>query len=142
MTSINIVGLSVAIAVSAILGIGVHGMLTADWNLREDDRLFRVVAREMQASDGVYRIAYQREDLAAALAETFPEIASTTRVIKTSILMTVGEHHLEHSVVEVDPPFLQMFHYPLAAGNPATALDDRFCDCTGHGGVHRRPRRA
>ncbi|MXX40457.1 MAG: FtsX-like permease family protein [Gemmatimonadetes bacterium] len=123
VTSINIVGLSVAIAVSAILGLGVHGALTADWNLREDDRLFRVVTREIQASDGVYRIAYQREDLAAALAETFPEIASTTRVIKTSILMTVGERHLEHSVVKVDPPFLQMFHYPLAAGNPTTALD-------------------
>ena len=123
VTSINIVGLSVAIAVSAILGIGVHGMLTADWNLRGDDRLFRVVTREIQASGDVDRIAYQREDLAAALAETFPEIASTTRVIKTSILMTVGERHLEHEVVEVDPPFLQMFHYPLAAGNPATALD-------------------
>ena len=123
VTGINIVGLSVAIAVSAILGLGVHGMLTADWNLREDDRLFRVVTREIEVSDDVCRIAYQREDLAAALAETFPEIASTTRVIKTSILMTVGERHLEHSVVEVDPPFLQMFHYPLAAGNPATVLD-------------------
>ena len=31
----KIVGLSVAIAVSAILGLGVHGALTADWNLRE-----------------------------------------------------------------------------------------------------------
>ncbi len=123
VTGINIVGLSVAIAVSAILGLGVHGMLTADWNLREDDRLFRVVTREIQASGHVYHIAYQREDLAAALAETFPEIASTTRVIKTSILMTVGERHLEHEVVKVDPPFLQMFHYPFAAGNPATALD-------------------
>lgn len=123
VTGINIVGLSVAIAVSAILGIGVHGMLTADWNLRDDDRLFRVVTREIQASGHVYHIAYQREDLAAALAETFPEIASTTRVIKTSILMTVGERHLEHEVVKVDPPFLQMFHYPFAAGNPATVLD-------------------
>ena len=123
VTGINIVGLSVAIAVSAILGIGVHGMLTADWNLREDGRLFRVVTREISAAGHVQRSAWQREDLAAALAETFPEIASTTRVIKTSILMTVGERHLEHEVVEVDPPFLQMFHYPLAAGNPATALD-------------------
>ena len=123
VTGINIVGLSVAIAVSAILGIGVHGALTADWNLREDDRLFRVVAREISSAGHIQRPAYQREDLAAALAETFPEIASTTRVISTSILMTVGERHLEHSVVEVDPPFLQMFHYSLAAGNPATALD-------------------
>ena len=123
VTSINIVGLSVAIAVSAILGIGVHGMLTADWNLREDDRLFRVVTREISAAGHVQRPAWQREDLAAALAETFPEIDRTTRVIKTSILMTVGERHLEHEVVEVDPPFLQMFHYPLAAGNPASVLD-------------------
>ena len=123
VTGINIVGLSVAIAVSAILGIGVHGMLTADWNLREDDRLFRVVTREISAAGKVQRAAWQREDLAAALAETFPEIASTTRVIKTYILMTVGERHIEHNVVEVDSPFLQMFHYPLAAGNPSTALD-------------------
>ena len=70
VTSINIVGLSVAIAVSAILGIGVHGMLTADWNLREDDRLFRVVAREISSAGHIQRPAYQREDLAAALAET------------------------------------------------------------------------
>ena len=123
VTSINIVGLSVAIAVSAILGLGVHGALTADWNLREDDRLFRVVAREIAAAGHIQRPAYQSEDLAAALAETFPEIARTTRVISTSVLMTVGERHLEHSVVEVDPPFLQMFHYPLTAGNPATVLD-------------------
>ena len=123
VTGINIVGLSVAIAVSAILGIGVHGALTADWNLRDDDRLFRVVAREISSAGHIQRPAYQSEDLAAALAETFPEIVSTTRVISTSILMTVGERHLEHSVVEVDPLFLQMFHYPLAAGNPATALD-------------------
>ena len=123
VTSINIVGLSVAIAVSAILGLGVHGALTADWNLREDDRLFRVVAREIAAAGHIQRPAYQSEDLAAALAETFPEIASTTRVISTSVLMTVGERHLEHSVVEVDLPFLQMFHYALTAGNPATVLD-------------------
>ena len=123
VTGINIVGLSVAIAVSAILGIGVHGMLAADWNLREDDRLFRVVTREIRASGNVQLSAWHREDLAPALAETFAEIASTTRVIKTYILMEVGERHLEYTVVEVDPPFLQMFHYPFAAGNPATALD-------------------
>lgn len=121
-TGINIVGLSVAIAVSAILGLGVHGALTADWNLRDDDRLFRVVTHEISASGHIQHPAYQREELAAALAAAFPEIAHTTRVIKTNILMTVGERHLEHSVVEVDPPFLQMFHYPLAAGNPTTAL--------------------
>lgn len=121
-TGINIVGLSVAIAVSTILGLGVHGALTADWNLRDDDRLFRVVTHEISASGHVQHPAYQREELAAALAAAFPEIAHTTRVIKTNILMTVGERHLEHSVVEVDPPFLQMFHYPLAAGNPITAL--------------------
>ena len=121
-TGINIVGLSVAIAVSTILGLGVHGALTADWNLRDDDRLFRVVTHEISASGHVQHPAYQREELAAALAAAFPEIAHTTRVIKTNILMTVGERHLEHSVVKVDPPFLQMFHYPLAAGNPTTAL--------------------
>lgn len=121
-TGINIVGLSVAIAVSTILGLGVHGALTADWNLRDDDRLFRVVTHEISASGHVQHPAYQREELAAELAAAFPEIAHTTRVIKTNILMTVGERHLEHAVVEVDPPFLQMFHYPLAAGNPTTAL--------------------
>ena len=123
VTGINIAGMSVAIAVSAILGIGVYGMLTADWNLREDDRLFRVVTREILASGKIQRSAWHREDLASALAETFPGIASTARVIKTYILMTVGERHLEYTVVEVDPPFLEMFHYPLAAGNPAAALD-------------------
>ena len=122
VTSINIVGLSVAIAVSTILGLGVHGALTADWNLRDDDGLFRVVTHEISAAGHVQHPAYQREELATALAATFPEIAHTTRVIKTNVLMTVGERHLEHAVVEVDLPFLQMFHYPLAAGNPATAL--------------------
>ena len=123
VTGINLVGLSVAIAISSTLGIGVHRMLTADWNLREDDRLFRVVTREILASGKVQHSAWQREDLAAALAETFPGIASTARVIKTYILMTVGERHLEYTVVEVDPPFLEMFHYPLEAGNPAAALN-------------------
>lgn len=90
VTTINIVGLSVAIAVSTILGLGVPGALTADWNLRDDDRLFRVVAHEISASGHVQHPAYQREELAAALAATFPEIARTTRVIKTNVLMTVG----------------------------------------------------
>ena len=64
---INILGLSVAIAISLILGMVVHGAITSDQHLAADGRLFRVVTHEIMPSGDVHRTAFQREDLAAAL---------------------------------------------------------------------------
>jgi putative ABC transport system permease protein len=82
-----------------------------------------VVTREVKPSGDVRRTAFQREDLAATLASSFPDVEQSTRVIKTWVLMSIGQHHLEHTIVEVDASFLQMFSYPLAAGSAASALD-------------------
>ena len=57
------------------------GSSSADRNLAEDGRLFRVLTREILASGNVQRTAFQREDLAATLVETFPEVyTAATRI--------------------------------------------------------------
>lgn len=119
---INILGLSVGVAASFILIIGLHGVATIDEHLTADKCLYRVLAQEIVSSGETHLTAFQREDLAERLTSSFAEVEAATRVIRTGILMRVGDQHVEQSVVEVDTTFLRMFGYGLAAGDPAVAL--------------------
>lgn len=119
-TAINVLGLSVAVATTILLGIGVQALLTGDGEFPGSDRLFRIITREVHGKGGVSHRAWQRPDLAEALAGTFPEVESTTRVVRTDILMAVGEQHGFQEVIEVDESFLRMFDLSTIAGHDAT----------------------
>ena len=57
-TTINVVGLSVAVASTILLGIGLKVLLEGDGTFVGSDRLFRVLAREVHSSGEVYRRAW------------------------------------------------------------------------------------
>ena len=54
---------------------------------------------------------------------SFPEVVRTTRIIRTWSLISTETFNAEQTLVETDPDFLQMFDFPLIAGDPETALD-------------------
>lgn len=121
-TTINVLGLSVAIATVLILGVGLYALVLGDGAFEGTDRVYRVVTREVHGKGGVYHRGWQRPDLAEALETSFPEVVRTARVIRTDILMKVGDRHGFQETVEVDEPFLEMMNLPLVAGDRSTAL--------------------
>ena len=121
-TVINIAGLSVAVATTILLGIVIYMLWQGDGEFFGSDRLFRVLSREVNPKGEVTHRAWQRVDLAQSLADAFPEVENTSRVIRTQILMAAGERHVSQETIEVDEPFLKMFDVPLIAGDAPTAL--------------------
>lgn len=123
-TSINVIGLSVAIATCILFGVGLHYELTMDSFYQDEHRLYRVIAREVPPNGEAFLTSMQRRDLPEHLEETFPEIEATTRMIQAHALAVVGNRHHGFDLLDADPTFLTMFPFPLAAGTVDDALSN------------------
>jgi ABC-type antimicrobial peptide transport system permease subunit len=62
--------------------------------------------------------------LATTLLHDYPEVESAARFNNVTFLVTAGEKHFNVRGAFTDSSFLTMFSFPLAKGNPATALND------------------
>ena len=75
-TTINVVGLSIAVATCILFGVGLHYKLSMD-RFYEPSTIYRVVAEETPPNGVAYLTSMQRHDLAEQLSAAIPEIEST-----------------------------------------------------------------
>ena len=122
--SINILGLAIGMACCVLIFSAVHQQWSFDRFHKNKDIIFRVLAREITKEGEIARTVKQPEDLAAALKETYPEIAHTTRFANSNVIIERGNKLFGERIALIDPAYLQMFTYPLLAGDANTALDD------------------
>ena len=86
--------------------------------------IFRVLRREITKEGEVAFIVLQPKDLAGALKNAFPEIVHTTRFSNSHVIVGREDKLFQERIALIDPPYLQMFTFPLLAGDANTALDD------------------
>ena len=122
--SINILGLAIGMACCVLIFSAVHQQWSFDRFHKNRNVIFRVLAREITKEGEIARTVKQPEDLAAALKETYPEIAHTTRFANSNVIIERGDKRFGERIALIDPAYLQMFTYPLLAGDANTALDD------------------
>src|SRR5262249_51356704 len=122
---INILGLSIGIAVCMMIGLFILNEFNVDRFHKNSDHIYRVMRGAALDGKSV-SIAYLSGAHAPALLNDFKgQIANAVRVSENDNLFTAGSQSFhEKKQLEVDPAFFSFFSFPLIHGTPATALND------------------
>ncbi|MCF0049106.1 ABC transporter permease [Dyadobacter sp. LJ53] len=118
---LNIAGLSIGMACSILILLWVQNELSFDRFHARADQLFRLTC-----SAGDFKTAVSAAGMARGLQAQLPQIKGGVRISKPSpMLFEAGEKKVEEKrVFYADSNFLEVFSFPLLAGNAATALKD------------------
>ncbi len=122
---INVVGLSLALAIVLLISLFVRDEFTFDtWHQRAD-QIFSVETVNLNP-DGSPRSqsAYHPYPLAEALIQDHPGIEQTVRMLDNSVVVRVDGRASEQRVLFADSTFLQVFDYDVLRGDLTRALHD------------------
>ncbi len=122
--AINIIGLSLGFASALVIFLYVQRELQVDSYFEHGDRVYRVINDERPHSETGRLLATVGPPLAPTLAQEFPEVEKAVRLRYTdNVVFESGVHQFyEDDVIYADKDFFHLFSFPLAKGNPATAL--------------------
>ena len=120
-TAINSIGLALGFAVALLAILFVWDEWSHDAFHTNGDRLYRVVGT-YPASDGPGQSARTDGPLAPLLTQHLPVVERAVRISKRSLRVKPGGVWADRTALFADPAFLDAFTFPLAQGDPATAL--------------------
>ncbi|WP_134088718.1 ABC transporter permease [Olivibacter sp. XZL3] len=122
---INILGLSIGITTCMMIFLFILNEFSVDDFHDKKDRIYRVM-RGITVNEQEKNVAYLSGPYAPALLNDFKgEIKKAVRVNPTEGLVRIGDQSfLEKKIYDVDSDFLQLFSFPLLAGDPSTVLKD------------------
>lgn len=122
---INLAGLSVGIACALLIILVVQYEFKYESHHKNAHRIYRVNVEHKRA-DQVNRLTYSPVPLAETLQTELPEVTHFTRFnnITHSLMTHKDRKFYEDRVSFVDPGILEMFTFPLLAGDKTTALDE------------------
>ncbi|MCI0692146.1 ABC transporter permease [candidate division KSB1 bacterium] len=122
--SINIIGLAIGIACCILIAAGVLRELSYDDFHANGDTIFRLVLAEKQASGETSRNTLFPATLPPAIAKEFAGVKHASGYIGVQSRIVHEGESFSGRQAEVNPAFLSMFTFPLAAGDVATALNE------------------
>ncbi len=120
---INIFGLAIGLACSMLIFLFVRHEKSYDRFHEKADLIYRVTYEEVN-TPAQRHLATVSPPMAAALVETYPEIVHAVRLrVPDPQLFSRGEQQFHESdFFFADSSFFDVFSFPLAQGNPETAL--------------------
>ena len=131
-TMINVLGLSLGIAVCLLIGLYVSDELSYDRFHADSDRIFRVV----QTDAGGDSFAWSGPQMGLKLQQDFPQVESVMRFIDggsgygSKALISYSpaggggvKRFDEDNFIYADPHFFRFFSFPLINGDPESVLN-------------------
>ncbi|MRG45455.1 FtsX-like permease family protein [Chitinophaga sp. SYP-B3965] len=123
-TFLNILGLSVGLAVFFLIFLYVRFETSYDSFNTKADRIYRVVS-DLESRSETLHWASTAAPVAIHIKTDFPEVASFTRLYKGGVLVRKGDTKFQESnTVFADSTLFKIFDLPLIAGNRETMLKD------------------
>lgn len=120
---INVLGLSIGIAVCTLIFLYVQDELTFDDFHENGDRIVRVNAVLLQQDGSVDREqVWQPWPLAEGVATYHPDVEATTRLYQTEVFIRTSDEPINSTVMFVDSTFFRMFSFDLLEGDPGRVL--------------------
>lgn len=125
-TLLNVLGLSIAIASSIIIFLYSRHELSWDVFHENADRI-QLVYKERNTATGIQELDDTWVPLLGVITEQVPGVATGARVFNYDNVWveTDGREKVSETVTYADPAALDMFSFPLARGDSATALNNR-----------------
>ena len=123
---INIAGLSIGMAACLLILQYVSFELSYDHFNKNADNLYRVTNDRYQNGKLIQHGTITYSAIGKAMQDDFPEVINHARVRPQGPdIMIEGDKKIgEQNGLAVDNSFLEMFSYPLIAGNKSTALSE------------------
>ncbi|MGH7453487.1 MAG: ABC transporter permease, partial [bacterium] len=118
---INILGLATGIACCILILLFVRHELSYDTFHAKKDQIYRAFC-QFKSGEHEYTTPNFPMPFGPALSAEIPEIASTVRFQNRTAVVRYQENLVREEVLFSDPAILQVFSFPLLAGDPANAL--------------------
>ncbi len=124
--SINIIGLGLGFVSALVILLYVHHELQVDTSFENGDRVYRVINDERPHRETGRLLVTVGPPFAPTLAEEFPEVEKAVRIRYTEnvVFKSEEQQYYENDVIYVDKDFFHLFSFPLAQGDPVTALSE------------------
>ncbi len=119
---INVFGLAIGLACCILIFLYVRHEWQYDAFHENSDRIFRVIVRETRPDGSIAYSTLHPTTLAESLKEEFPGVRRASGFIRSSTQVSYQKLFFRELFGMVEPDFLEMFSFPLLAGDPATAL--------------------
>jgi putative ABC transport system permease protein len=122
---INILGLSLGIALCLIIALFVRNELSYDRHFPNSERIYRVTS-DIVFGGNAYKMTYAPAPMADALVEEIPEVEASVHFRNQgSFLIKRYEDNIkENKVIFAGKDFLEVFDIPLMEGSKKGALDE------------------
>jgi putative ABC transport system permease protein len=125
---ITLAGLTIGITCFVMIALYVRYEFSYDRFHTNAQNIYRVLVDTRETYMGKSQVTVTPGPLASAMQEEFPEVLKATKVESERVVMRYGGHRFtENHIYYVDPAFLDIFEFPLLAGNPKTALSKPNC---------------
>jgi putative ABC transport system permease protein len=123
---INILGLSLGLAISMLVFVFVVNELTYDRYHEKADQIYRIDTR-LKAMDMDLQVATTCLPIGPYLKENYPKVLEQVRIDQThNVLLEYGDKKFEDGIVCVDPDFFEVFTIDLVQGNAKEVLKEAF----------------
>jgi putative ABC transport system permease protein len=122
-TILNVAGLAVGIACSAIIFLWVEYQVTYNKSIPDLNNIYNVKNSQAYGSD-IYTFSATPAHARDALLQEFPGVVNVTRFNSAGATVSLSKKHLPQSGAYVDSTFLEMFQLPVIEGNANGALND------------------
>ena len=123
-TFINVLGLSVAMAITLLSLIYITGEFSFDRFHKNKNRIYRVILKMESANEGTTSSSVATAGIGPSIAEEIPEVESMVRLSNPgSGYFSYEEKNFDaRNVTYADSSFFQVFSFSLLIGNPVSVL--------------------
>lgn len=123
---LNLSGLAVGLAACLLILLFVRNETGYDRFFKDADRIYQVTLEWRVPGRKPERGAYTQMGFGPAFKNAHPDVQDFTRFIQSRGIISTGDRQFYEWTFTVDPSFLQIFDFPLLAGDAATALTDPY----------------
>ena len=121
---INVLGFSVSLMFSVLIGLYVYGEYTTDSMHSKANRIYSL-AFEVNDEDGLNRYDGCHHSAEGMLRGHIPEIESFCAIVRNEVNYELPDQtYLQGTTLMADSTFFRIFDFPLLQGNPSQVLED------------------
>ena len=121
---LNIVGLSIGLAVTGLILIWINFEVGVDQFHEKKDRIYEVY-NKYPVDGEIWTWNSTPKIMGPTIKKDYPEVESVSRYFyDNEFLFSKGEKRIKSTGTVVDPDFLNIFSFPLLEGNKETVLED------------------